>query len=291
MNNSNSDSKNRSIRRKEDKAKRKTLIRLIGKDRIDSRSYQNLKAVFRFIGNREEFTGPQIRKNTGIRDSVLYDLLDSLKSRGLIEEAGSFKSPGRGETIVYRLTLAGKIVASYVNNDARLLTSALREVAEREANPLKQFFIEAFLENYPGELMREILEISISTIKDLEEGFDVDDLLSYVFEEAFIMMPFIEMDKELEAVFRKNAELMEKSPHRDWIFTYLKMQLESNFLYILEGEKLAKYAESLKLNPQLLHIPCENPECTNVIMVDSLLKMSIPTYCGKCKAKEGANND
>ncbi|MEM3823470.1 MAG: hypothetical protein QXH87_00895, partial [Candidatus Bathyarchaeia archaeon] len=276
------------VRRREDKVKRKIMVHLIGKGKIDKRTYPNLKAIFSFIGYRENFTGPQIQKNKGLKSSVLYDLLDSLEARGLIEKVGSVKSAGRGETKVYSLTLAGKIVASYINDDKRLLESTLKEVAEKEDNPLKRFFLTAFIENYPSGLMREILEISISRVKDLEEGFDVDDLLSYVFEEAFIMIPFMnEKDMELEAIFRKNAELIDKSPYREWIFTYFKMQLESNFLYTLEGEKLAKYAEALKENPQLLHVPCENPECTNVITVDSLLKMKIPMYCEKCRTKEG----
>ncbi|MEM1561549.1 MAG: hypothetical protein QXV75_01015, partial [Candidatus Bathyarchaeia archaeon] len=65
-----------------------------------------------------------------------------------------------------------------------------------------------------------------------------------------------------------------------------KTQLESFFLLWLEGEKLAKYVESLKLNPQLLHISCHNPKCTNVIEVDSLLKITIPQYCVECQKQK-----
>ncbi|MEM3815501.1 MAG: hypothetical protein QW341_01490 [Candidatus Bathyarchaeia archaeon] len=101
------------------------------------------------------------------------------------------------------------------------------------------------------------------------------------------MMPFLEdEDEERKEIFRKNAELMEKSPFRDWIFLYFKTQLESSFLLWLEDEKLAKYAESLKLNPHLLHVPCHNPKCTNVIEVDSLLKITIPQYCVECQKQK-----
>jgi hypothetical protein len=212
-------------------------------------------------------------------------------------EVGKRKSAGRGETTVYGLTIAGKIVASYVNEDTELLVETLKAVAEKEANPLKRFFLNAFITNYPNPLMHEILEISISRVKELEEGFDIGDFIYTIFEDAFVMLPFFATEekgkelKELVQIFRKNAELMEKEPNRDWIFLSFKMQLESNYLFTLEGEKLQKYAESLKENPQLLHIPCDNPECNNVIVVDSLLKMSIPQYCEKCKNKEGVKHE
>lgn len=290
MNSSNLDSENRTVRRKEEKAKRKIIVHLVAKGKADKRTYRNLKAIFSFIGNREQFTGPQIQKNKGVKSSVLYDLLASLKERGLIVEVGKVKSAGRGETKVYSLTLAGKIVASYVNDDSKLLMSSLKEIADKEANPLRKFLIQAFMENYPSSLMREILEFSISRLKS-EDGVSIDDLLSDIFEGAFLETPFFkeedeELKEELQKIFRKNALLMEKSPYRDWIFQYFKMMLESRFLYWLEGEKLRSYAESLRGNPQLLHVPCENPKCTNVIEVDSLVKMSVPQYCGKC-VKEG----
>jgi len=40
--------------------------------------------------------------------------------------------------------------------------------------------------------MGNILEFSVSKLKYIDEGFDVDDMLSCVFEDAFIMMPFLE---------------------------------------------------------------------------------------------------
>lgn len=293
MNNSNLPIQNRIVQRKNDKVKRKVLVHLIGKGKVDKRTYRNLREIFSFIGKREQFTGPEIQRNKRLRGSILYDLIDALEERGLIVEVGKRKSAGRGETTVYGLTIAGKIVASYVNEDAELLVETLKAVAEKEANPLKRFFLNAFITNYPNPLMHEILEISISRVKELEEGFDIGDFIYTIFEDAFVMLPFFATEekgkelKELVQIFRKNAELMEKEPNRDWIFLSFKMQLESNYLFTLEGEKLQKYAESLKENPQLLHIPCDNPECNNVIVVDSLLKMSIPQYCEKCKNKEG----
>ena len=284
---------NRIVRRKNDKVKRKVLVHLIGKGKVDKRTYRNLKEIFSFIGRREQFTGPEIQRNKGLRGSILYDLLDTLEERGLIMEVGKRKSAGRGETTVYSLTVAGKIVASYVNEDTTLLVETLKAVAEKEANPLKRFYLNAFITNYPSESMQEILEVSIRRIKDLEEGFDIGDFIYTIFEDAFVMFPFFAEEensedfKELVQILRKNAELMEKEPNRDWIFLSFKMQLETNYLFTLEGEKLQKYAESLKQNPQLLHIPCYNPECNSVIVIDSLVKMSFPLYCEKCKNREG----
>jgi len=291
MNNSNLPMQNRSVQRKNDKVKRKILVHLIGKGKADKRTYRNLKEIFSFIGRREQFTAPEIQRNKGLRGSILYELIDALEERGLIVEVGRRKSAGRGETIVYGLTVAGKILASYVNEDTELLGKTLKAVAEKEANPLKRFFLNAFITNYPSPLMRTVLEASISQIRGLEEGLDIGDFISTIFEDAFIRLPFYakkesEEYKELVQIFRKNAMLMEKEPNRDWIFLYFKMQLEASYLFTLEGEKLQKYAESLKENPLLLHVPCDNSECNNVIVVDSLLKMSLPPYCEKCKVKE-----
>lgn len=292
MNNSKLHRQNRSVKRKNDKVKRKILIHLIGKGKVDKRTYRNLKEIFSFIGKREHceaFTGPEIQRNKRLRGSILYDLIDTFKERGLIAEVGKKKSAGRGETIIYGLTVAGKILASYINDDVKLLRLTLKEISEKEANPLKRFFIGAFLENYPNQLMRDVLEAAIRQLKYAEEGIDIDDFIYEVFEQAFFMIPFVkEGNKELVEVFYKNAELIEKSDYRDFIFSYFKMQLEAMFLYMLEGEKLKKYAQSLKEKPQHLHIPCENEKCENVIVVDSFLKMSIPQYCDKCKIALGA---
>jgi len=102
-----------------------------------------------------------------------------LESRRLIEEVGRIKS-------------AGKIVAAYINDDTDLLVNTLRQIAEKTTNPLKRFIVETFVENYPSNIMGNILEFSVSKLKYIDEGFDVDDMLSCVFEDAFIMMPFLE---------------------------------------------------------------------------------------------------
>ncbi|MEM2273567.1 MAG: hypothetical protein QXX56_05060 [Candidatus Bathyarchaeia archaeon] len=262
------------------------IIHLIGKGKIDKRTYRNLKAIFGFIGKCEEFTGPQIQKNLGLKGSVLYDLLGALERKRLIEEAGRIKSTGRGETRVYRLTLVGKMVASYVNDDMDLLVSALKQIAEKTTNPIKRFIIEAFIKNYPSSMMREILEASIIKTVGAEEEFDIIDLLSNVFEGALIMFPLLEDgDNEIVQIFRKNAELMENTPLRKWFFLYVKTQLESFYLYHLEGEKIAKYIKSLAQNPDLFNVPCRSPECTNVITASSLLEISIPPYCEECKKR------
>lgn len=287
MNYLKSDVEARSVRRAEEKAKRKVIVHLIGKSKADSRTYSNLKKIFDFIGSHKEFTAPQIQKAKRIKSSVLYDLIHSFEKLGLIEEIGKKKSSGRGETIIYHLTSIGKIVTAYMNRDVALFEESLREIYENESNPLKRFFLEALFTNYPSQVLLNILDFSMRKVKFLPKGMDMDSFISEVFEDAFFNIALLakEEREELNRLFKKNAELMEKSEHRDFIFLYFKMQMESKWLYVLQGEKLKKYADSLKENPLLFHIPCDNPECNEVILAKSFLEVSIPQYCKECEKK------
>lgn len=287
MNNSNLDSQNRIIQRVREKEKRKVIIRLIGKYKVDRRTVQNLRKIFTFIGSRKEFTGGEIVKNMGVPSSVLYPLLDDFEKKELIVKVGEKKSAGRGKTEIYGLTCVGKMICAYMNNDEKLLEEALREVYENESNPLKRFFLEALFTNYPSQTLLNILDFSMRKVKFLPKGMDMDSFISEVFEDAFFNIELLakEEREKLNKLFKKNAELMEKSEHRDFIFLYFKMQMESKWLYVLQGEKLKKYADSLKENPFLLHIPCDNPECNNVILAKSFLEVSIPQYCKECEKK------
>jgi DNA-binding PadR family transcriptional regulator len=287
MNNSDLDSQNRIIPKVREKEKRKVIIRLIGKYKVDKRTVQNLRKIFTFIGGKREFTGAEIVKNMKIPASVLYPLLDYFESKQIIVKVGEKKSAGRGKTEIYGLTSVGKIVCAYMNSDIKLLEEALREVYEKESNPLKRFFLEALFTNYPSQLLFEVLDFSMRKVKFLPKGMDMDSFISEVFEDAFLNIELLakEEHEKLNELFKKNAELMEKSEHRDFIFLYFKMQMESKWLYLLQGEKLKKYADSLKENPYLLHIPCQNPECNEVISAKSFFEISIPQYCKECEKK------
>jgi DNA-binding PadR family transcriptional regulator len=287
MNNSDLDSQNRIIPKVREKEKRKVIIRLIGKYKVDKRTVQNLRKIFTFIGGKREFTGAEIVKNMKIPASVLYPLLDYFESKQIIVKVGEKKSAGRGKTEIYGLTSVGKIVCAYMNSDIKLLEEALREVYEKESNPLKRFFLEALFTNYPSQLLFEVLDFSMRKVKFLPKGMDMDSFISEVFEDAFLNIELLakEEHEKLNELFKKNTELMEKSEHRDFIFLYFKMQMESKWLYLLQGEKLKKYADSLKENPYLLHIPCQNPECNEVILAKSFFEISIPQYCKECEKK------
>jgi hypothetical protein len=287
MNNSHLNSQNRVIQKVREKEKRKVIIRLMGKYKVDKRTVQNLRNIFMFIGCRREFTGGEIVKNKKIPSSVLYPLLNDFELKGLIVKVGEKKSAGRGKTEIYGLTSVGKIFCAYMNSNEKLLEEALREVYENESNPLKRFFLEALFTYYPSKLLFEVLDFSMRKVKFLPKGMDMDSFISEVFEDAFFNIELLakEEREELNKLFGKIADLMEKSEHRDFIFLYFKMQMESKWLYVLQGEKLKKYADSLKENPQLLHIPCQNPECNEVILAKSFFEVSIPQYCKECEKK------
>jgi len=290
MDNSHLNSQNRVIQKITEKEKRKVIIRLMGKYKVDKRTVRNLRKIFTFIGSRREFTGAEIVKNMKIPSSVLYPLLSEFEKKWLIIKVGEKKSAGRGKTKIYGLTSVGKIVCAYMNSDIKLLEEALREVYEKESNPLKRFFLEALFTNYPSQLLFEVLDFSMRKVKFLPKGMDMDSFISEVFEDAFFNIELLakEEHEKLNEIFKKNAELMERSEHRDFIFLYFKMQMESKWVYLLQGEKLKKYVDSLKENPYLLHIPCQNPGCNEVILAKSFLEVSIPQYCEKCKVKKGA---
>ena len=287
MNNPKFSSEDRSIRRARDKAKRKTAIRLLGKEKTDLRTFKNLVRIFDFIGRRQEFTGPEIVKNLRMASSIVYDLLRVLLKAKTIRKADEKKSAGRGKTDIFTLTTTGKIVAAFVTDNMILLESALKNIMEEEPNPLKHFAIQAFLANYSTNVMKNVLESSIRRAETLDAGINIDGLVTELIQNTFILSSQLNRDskKEMEKIFWKNAELTEKSEHRDFLFLYFKMQMESFFLQSLEKEKLAIYVESLKEDPQMFHIPCENVKCTNVIKTDTFLNVNIPQYCKACEKK------
>ena len=273
MNYSNFNRQNRIIRKRQEKIKKKVVVSIIGKEKIDNRTYKNLKRAFEFIAGKREFTGGQLVKR-GMRASVVYELLERLEQKQLIKKVGEKKSPGRGKTDIFSLTVAGEIVAAYINDDFRLLFDALNKIVEKEANPIKRFCLQAFMENYPTDLINVTLEESLRKVGN-GKGLNIDELISQLTHSLFLT-PFIKRDKKIIDVFRKNAELMEKSEYRNFLFQYFKLQIESLMLFLLEGEKLAKYAESLKEKPELFHYPCDNPKCNNVILIKSFLELPSP---------------
>jgi len=104
---------------------------LIGKEKTDRRTYKNLKRIFGFIAGKKQFTGGQLVKK-GMSASIVYELLDKLKEKQLIKKVGEKKSPGRGKTDIFSLTLAGEIVAAYINENIQLLFHALNKLIEKE---------------------------------------------------------------------------------------------------------------------------------------------------------------
>jgi hypothetical protein len=280
MNNPNLDRRNRAIKKEREKAKRKTVIRLLGKERTDKRTSQNLREFFNHISYNKRFTGPEIVKNKHIKGSVLYPLIELCSNRHLIQKAGEKPSAGRGHTAIYTLTTTGKILSAYVTDNSELFREAMNELIEEECNPLKRFGLEACKDNFETDLIHGMLEHSIRRAENIiTKGLDVDNLLSELIQNTFSLTSFMKPDVQL---FKKNAALIEKSKQRDILFQYFKMQLESNFFLHLKEDKLKAYADSLKENPELLHIPCENEACLNVTILDSFLKINISHYCEKC---------
>jgi hypothetical protein len=82
MNNSISAWANRAVRRADKKerkkAKRKLMVTLLGKQKTDVRTEQNLEHLFGFILGRHRFTVPEVLKNIKIQSSVAYDLIETL---------------------------------------------------------------------------------------------------------------------------------------------------------------------------------------------------------------------
>lgn len=275
---------NRNNRRRREKIKQKVIISLIGKEKTDRRTFKNLKKFFKFVANKKEFTGSQLVKK-GMPASIVYELLEKLKQKQLIIKIGEKKSSGRGKTDIFSFTLAGEIIAACMNDDIQLFFQALNKMIEKEPNPIKRFCLQAFMQNYPTELMQKILEDSIRKAEVLEDerGLDIDELASELIQNSFIVIPFLKEDEETQQIFRNNIELMQKSEYKELLFLYFKFQIESLMLFSLKGEKLKKYAESLKEKPELFHYPCDNPNCNNVIIIESLLDLvSRPIYCEQC---------
>jgi len=280
LNNSNSYRQNRILREKE-RMKRKIIIRLLGKEKIDRRTAQNLLEIFNYISYSQRFTGPEITKNKRIRGSVLYLLIKAFIDKRLVQKVGEKPSAGAlGSTAIYTLTTQGKILSAYVTGHDALFRTAMDEMITEERNPLKCFCLEALKENFETESARMLLEHSIRRAETMiTKGLGADTLMSELIGNAFSLISFTEPDTQL---FKKNATLIERSKYRGALFQFFKMQIESDFFLSLSDDKFSVYANSLKENPELLHIPCQNPECLNVVKLDSFLKIAIPQYCEKC---------
>jgi hypothetical protein len=294
INNSISTLGNRTIRRadsKRKKEKRKMIATLLSKHKIDFRSGKNLEDFFNYISNKFEFTIPQVTKNTGM-SSVAWTLADSMLEKHLIVKTGEKTSSGRGKTDVFALTPAGKIMAAYVTESNDQLSKAICALKEKETNPILRFSLDAFLQNYQDPTMRSVLEDSFETAVCKTNTGEISETFTDIMLEALSVAPTTQ-DSTARQIAIKNIQLVE-SQHNVPMITYMKMQLESSFLTKLNGKKLDKYIEALQHDAfGIIHLPCENPDCNEVIRLSRLMDLTFvdsPLFCVKCTpmgTKEG----
>jgi hypothetical protein len=258
--------------------------------KIDPRTVKNLEETFDFLAQRQEFTGPELQKNKSMRGSIVYDLLRIFRNKHFIESAGEKPSSGAtGKTEIYRLTIAGKILAAFATDNMTLLVSALKDVLKDEANPIKQFAITAFIKNYENPVMQSVLESSIKRAISISvKEYNIDQLMTELILNTFTLSPNRTQDQT--SWFKKNADLMEESPHRGFLFQYFKMQIEALQLMTLKGDKLKKYAETLTNQPEFLHLPCISQDCTKVITTKTFVGIDTLGFCEECKTKENKKN-
>lgn len=265
------------------KMKRRIIVQLFGKQKTDPRTEKNLEEFFNFIVPRKEFTGSEIVANTRMGSSAAYSLIEIMKKRHIIEKVSERVSAGRGKIDIFKLTNVGKLIASYVTDNTTLLTEALSNIEDMKSNPLMKFSMEAFTNNYGNEIMKQVLENSVRKALGMSGKIDLDMFISEGILDTNVLA-LLSKDTQLVKIARKNAELME-SQNNQAAFLFLKMQIESTMLRKLSGDKLQKYIESLDQNHKMLHLPCENPNCNEVILVEKLTKLlekAMPLYCGKC---------
>jgi hypothetical protein len=166
------------------------------------------------------------------------------------------------------------------------LVKALNDLLDKEQNPVMRFSLEAFSKNYQDGIMRHVLDGSFEIAVCKADEADLNQLFSDIMLQAMTVSS-VSYDLSVVKVAKKNAELME-SQNNKAAMRYMKIQLESSFLVKLIGKKLEKYLESLDQNVAMIHLPCANPNCNNVILVSKfldlvdLLSMTAGLTCGKC---------
>jgi hypothetical protein len=161
-----------------------------------------------------------------------------------------------------------------------LLISALQEILKKEVNPIKCFCLEAFIKNYGNKTMQSLLENSINRAQNVSgRGFTIDQFMFELIQNTFTLPP--PKEEEQEEWLRKNAELMDKSPHRDFLFLYFKSQIENNLLATLGPEELKLYVEDLKEDASSLHLPCRTSSGFKVLRTKTF--RDIDELLAECK--------
>ena len=262
LNSSSSSGESRHVQRARKKAKFKIIGKLFGKKRQESRTVSNVDKAFKFLMDRSdvEFTGRTFKRNTGVRGTSAENLLDNLEHGHFVAEVRKEKGPGqKGGTAVYRLTVGGKILTAYWMEDyTQLLGKAIVELLGQEQNPIYRFCLEVFDENcgkredLGKSMVKTVLNNSIQNAM-LSGGRqpDIAYFIAASIQNAFKALP---SEKQREW-FCENVKIMEKSPHRDFLFLFFKTQLESHVLTVLKDHELQKYVEALKNHPENLHLP------------------------------------
>jgi len=232
-----------------------------------------------------DFTPPQVIRNVKVSSSIFYDWLEVFSKRGLIEKKGEKPSSGAiGKTEIFKITEKGKIFTAFLTGKMAYLDQGLLDIKNKENNKVKCFSVDAFLK-IDNDIKSHVLEGSLKEAAWLTGNADLGNLLSEGLLQAVTEAAFSDDPKMLKFA-RENMDLVENQQSRAAFFL-LRNEIESHFLTELTRDKLDKYVESLETNCKGVHVPCGNPECNNVIILDKLT--DLPTdpkteiFCKKCK--------
>jgi DNA-binding PadR family transcriptional regulator len=279
----------RNIDASKEMEKHKIIEVLLGKQKTDKRSRQNITKIFTFIATKSEFTIPQISRNLSMSQSVVWRLVTDMEDEKFVEQKDKTPSSGRGETIIYALTTKGKAAVAYIV-EKHAVFEAFNALGSEVENPFLKVCFEALSSNYTNDTMQKVLDNSIKTAASMSNQKLVSDAPLTIMGEITTWFQSLQQE-DLKQLAMKNVGLMEQQNSKS-VTVYLKRALENLFLARLTGQKLEKYAESLGNDSDKIHVPCDNTNCDEVIQFKEygeILRLnSYQIYCKHC-TKEKLN--
>ena len=260
--------------------RKRIITRILGKI---PRKEKNLERIFHAMLDGNEFSGPELRRQR-VKTSWFYNVFLPAAINKLIKPSRTVKSPGRGQTQYYKPTLPGRMVAAFFLRRIDVFKDILKEIGEKEDNPLTKFAIQCFLE-YEPELFWKVIDKSFSSAFN-NKHITSESVSSLFINGLFDVSLFTvkkAASKEEKERFDFVVKMMEQNPNRECIFWYFKTLIESLIIKDLTGKKLKHYIDSLKKTPQSFHLPCLNKDCTNILTRETLF---LPDFCPECKRKK-----